>query len=125
MEPDANPIADWMESLEKVRREVPDDVLVLPAHGDCFRGLHARIDSLVAGQERASDRLLAALAEPRRAVDVFGALFSRPISESSPALLGMATGESLACLNHLMHAGQVERSIDADGIAWYHAVAGV
>ena len=37
----------------------------------------------------------------------------------------MATGESLACLNHLMHAGQVERSIDADGIAWYHAVAGV
>jgi glyoxylase-like metal-dependent hydrolase (beta-lactamase superfamily II) len=122
MEPDANPMADWMESLEKVRREVPDDVLVLPAHGDCFRGLHARIDSLVAGQERANDRLLAALAEPRRAVDVFGALFSRPISESSPALLGMATGESLACLNHLMHAGLAERSIDGEGIAWYRAI---
>jgi glyoxylase-like metal-dependent hydrolase (beta-lactamase superfamily II) len=113
-----------MESLEKVRREVPDDVLVLPAHGDCFRGLHARIDSLVAGQERANDRLLAALAEPRRAVDVFGALFSRPISESSPALLGMATGESLACLNHLMHAGLAERSIDGEGIAWYRAIPG-
>jgi glyoxylase-like metal-dependent hydrolase (beta-lactamase superfamily II) len=124
MEPDANPMADWMESLEKVRREVPDDVLVLPAHGDCFRGLHARIDSLVAGQERANDRLLAALAEPRRAVDVFGALFSRPISESSPALLGMATGESLACLNHLMHAGLAERSIDGEGIAWYRAIPG-
>ncbi|WAT86764.1 MBL fold metallo-hydrolase [Delftia acidovorans] len=124
MEPDANPMADWMDSLEKVRREVPDDVLVLPAHGDCFRGLHARIDSLAAGQERANARLLAALAEPRRAVDVFGALFSRPISESSPALLGMATGESLACLNHLMHAGQVERSIDGEGIAWYRAMPG-
>src|SRR2546429_1267490 len=45
-----SPMADWMDSLEKVRREVPDDVLVLPAHGDCFRGLHARIDSLAAGQ---------------------------------------------------------------------------
>ncbi|MGE8454658.1 MAG: hypothetical protein ACN6OP_29410, partial [Pseudomonadales bacterium] len=55
-------------------------------------------------------------------VDVFGALFSRPISESSPALLGMATGESLACLNHLMHAGQVERSMDDQGVAWYQAM---
>ncbi|MDR0225246.1 MAG: MBL fold metallo-hydrolase [Burkholderiaceae bacterium] len=121
MEPEANPMADWLASLDKVRREVPDDVLVLPAHGECFRGLHARIDALVAGQQRANDRLLAALAEPRRAVDVFGALFSRPISESSPALLGMATGESLACLNHLMHAGQVERRMDEAGTAWYQA----
>jgi len=38
------------------------------------------------------------------------------------ALLGMATGESLACLNHLLHRGEVRREIDADGLAWYQVV---
>jgi glyoxylase-like metal-dependent hydrolase (beta-lactamase superfamily II) len=46
IEPDANPMADWMASLDKVQARVPDDVLVLPAHNDCFHGLHARIDAL-------------------------------------------------------------------------------
>ncbi len=120
-EPDADPMAEWLASLARLKREVPADVLVLPAHGECFRGLHARIDALAAGQQRALERLVAALAMPKRAVDVFGALFSRPVSEANPALLGMATGESLACLNYLLHTGQVERDIDADGVAWYRA----
>ena len=121
LEPDANPMADWLDSLAKLRREVPEDVLVLPAHGECFRGLHARIDALASGQHRSLDRLAAALATPKRAVDVFGTLFARAIDESSPALLGMATGESLACLNYLVHAGRVERSTDDKGVAWYGA----
>jgi glyoxylase-like metal-dependent hydrolase (beta-lactamase superfamily II) len=118
-EPDANPMADWYASLAKIKREVPDDVLVLPAHNECFHGLHVRLDSLLQGQERAFDRLRRTLAEPRRAIDVFGALFARSIAESDVALLGMATGESLACLNYLLHRGEVDRQIDADGVAWY------
>ncbi|WP_179404724.1 MBL fold metallo-hydrolase [Burkholderia guangdongensis] len=124
IEPDADPMSEWLDSLAKVKRVVPDDVLVLPAHGECFRGLHARIDALAASQQRALDRLVGALATPKRAVDVFEALFSRPIGESATALLGMATGESLACLNHLLHQGRAERSIDADGVAWYRATDG-
>jgi hypothetical protein len=31
----------------------------------------------------------------------------------------MATGESLACLNYLMHRGEVTREADADGVNWY------
>jgi len=121
LEPEANPMRDWLTSLEKIKHAVDDDVLVLPSHGGCFRGLHARIDALARGQQHALERLLATLAQPRRAVDVFGALFARPISESSFALLGMATGESLACLNYLMHAGQVRRTFDDAGVAWYAA----
>jgi hypothetical protein len=74
---------------------------------------------LSAGQQRAFDRLKAALDTPRRVVDVFGALFARPIDESTPMLLGMATGESLACLNYLMHSGRVECTLDGVGVAWY------
>jgi glyoxylase-like metal-dependent hydrolase (beta-lactamase superfamily II) len=123
-EPDADPMANWLESLVKLKREVPDDVLVLPSHNECFRGLHARIDSLAAGQERALERLRRSLAEPKRAVDVFAALFARSIAETNVGLLGMATGESIACLNHLVQRGEAGREVDADGIAWYRLLGG-
>lgn len=117
-EPENNPMADWYCSIEKIKREVPDDVLVLPAHNDCFRGLHARLDYLKATQDHALARLALRLNEPRRAIDVFEALFGRPIDESDMALFGLATGESLACLNYLVCRGEVEKEV-RDGVAWY------
>ncbi|MEO8281643.1 MAG: MBL fold metallo-hydrolase [Ideonella sp.] len=119
IEPDADPMSDWLASLDKLQREVPDDVLVLPSHNECFRGLHQRLDALRDGQQRALSRLRNVLIEPKRAVDVFGALFNRPISEADTQLLGMATGESLACLNHLRRLAEVSRTYDDDGVAWY------
>ena len=120
-EPDADPMRDWLESLAKIRGEVPDDVLVLPAHNECFRGLHARLDYLAESQLRTLDVLREAVRQPRRAVDVFAALFGRAIDESDAGLLGLATGESIACLNHLMHRGELRRTFDAAGVAWYQA----
>lgn len=119
VEPDADPMADWLASLAKLKREVPDDVLVLPSHNECFRGLHARIDRLQHGQERSLDRLRNALKTPKRAVDVFTSLFARSIAESDVPLLGMATGESLACLNYLRHRGEIACDVADDGVAWY------
>jgi glyoxylase-like metal-dependent hydrolase (beta-lactamase superfamily II) len=117
-EPDADPLSDWIESIAKLRDSVPDDVLVLPSHGEPFRGLHARLDRLAAGHRKSLDRLRRSLAaEPRRAIDVFGALFARPIE--GPDLLGMATGESLAHLNHLLARGEAARAPDADGVWRY------
>ncbi|MGH6625776.1 MAG: MBL fold metallo-hydrolase [Burkholderiaceae bacterium] len=117
-EPDADPMGDWLASLDKLRREVPDDVLVLPSHNEPFRGLHARLDYLARSQHQALDRLRRALAEPKRAVDVFGELFGRPIG-SEPNLLGMATGESVAHLNYLLHRDEAVKEVGADGVAWY------
>jgi hypothetical protein len=99
---------------------VPDDVLVLPAHNEPFHGLHARIDHLIAGHERGLTRLRALIAEPKRAVDVFHALFRRRIDGG---LLGLATGESLAHLNCLIARGQATRRRDEAGVDWYRAVA--
>jgi glyoxylase-like metal-dependent hydrolase (beta-lactamase superfamily II) len=119
VEPDANPMADWYASNEKLKRLVPDDVLVLPSHNDCFRGLHARLDYLNASQDRSLDRLRRSLGTPKRATDVFGALFARPIGETDVAQMGLATGESLACLNYLMSRGEVKRELRDDGVFWY------
>ncbi len=119
IEPEADPMADWFASLDKLEREVPDDVLVLPAHNECFRGLHARLRRLRRGQERSFDRLRRALGEPRRAVDVFGALFAREITQANHGLLGLATGESIACLNYLLFRGEILRELRDDGVYWY------
>ncbi|WP_421739348.1 MBL fold metallo-hydrolase [Caulobacter sp.] len=115
-EPEADPLSDWLTSLAKVKAVVPDSVLVLPAHNDPFHGLHARIDHLINGHERGLSRLEKKIAEPKRVVDVFGALFARPIGSD---LLGMATGEALAHLNCLVGRGLATRRTDADGVAWY------
>ena len=36
-----------------------------------------------------------------------------------PAVLGMATGESLACLNYLLHRGEAKIELDETGVARY------
>ena len=118
IEPGANPMADWLASLARLRSRVPDDVLVLPAHNECFRGLHARLAHLQADQHAALDGLRALLAEPRRVVDVFGALFRRPIPHDDASLLGMATGEAVACLNYLLARGEAAAQL-RDGVTWY------
>jgi glyoxylase-like metal-dependent hydrolase (beta-lactamase superfamily II) len=116
-EPEADPLADWLASIASTRERVPDEVLVLPSHNEPFRGLHARLAQLDAWHERVLGRLLEALREPRRAVDVFEVMFRRPIGLE---LLTFATGESLAHLSCLVHRGQVVREL-ADGVAWYRA----
>ena len=48
---------------------------------------------------------------------MFGALFARPIEGTE--LLGMATGESLAHLNHLVARGEAVRELAPDGTLRY------
>ena len=120
-EPEADPLGDWIDSLTHLRATLPGDLLVLPAHGEPFLGLHARLDRLVGGHTKGLERLKRSLSEPKRAIDVFGALFARPIGGDSD-LLGMATGESLAHLNHLRALGQVVREADASGVQHYRVV---
>lgn len=118
-EPDADPLGDWLASIERLRSTLGDGLLVLPAHNDPFRGLHARLDRLAAGHRRGLERLRRSLAErPKRAIDVFGALFARPI-DSQGELLGMATGESLAHINYLVARGEAVSELGEDGIRRY------
>ena len=117
-EPDANPLGDWLTSLTRIKGEVPDDVLVLPAHNYPFRGLHARLGQLIDGHVADLDKLQDLLAEPKRVIDVFGALFRRPINGK---LLGMATGEAIAHLNYLVVTGRATRDTDSGGVNWWRA----
>ncbi len=117
-EPDADPLADWFDSLAYLERTVPDDVLVLPAHNEPFTGLHSRLHSLAHGHRLALERLRKALAQPQRVIDLFGVLFARNVF-GDPHLLGMATGECIAHLNHLLARDEIVVERDDDGIDRY------
>lgn len=115
-EPDADPLGEWLGSLERMKSVFPDDVLVLPSHGEPFRGVQARLDALIRGHMTALRRLERTLQTPKRAVDVFSALFARPVGDG---VRGMATGEAIAHLNYLLRRGRVSRTRDADGVDWW------
>jgi glyoxylase-like metal-dependent hydrolase (beta-lactamase superfamily II) len=113
-EPDADPLGDWLHSIDKLR-SIPDQVLVLPSHGEPFTGLHARLDTLARGHRDQLASLHARLAEPQRAVDCFTLLFGRKIEDHS---IGLATGEAMAHLRHLEVEGRAVREI-RDGVHWF------
>jgi glyoxylase-like metal-dependent hydrolase (beta-lactamase superfamily II) len=108
-EPEADPLGDWLASIEALRAIHPD-TLVLPAHNEPFRGLHDRLDQLAADHRDKLDRLQDFLAEPRSAFASFPALFNRPIGSGE---IQMATGEALAHLNWLARRGHAEVLKDA------------
>ncbi len=115
-EPEADPLGDWLVSLERMKTVFPDEVLVLPSHGEPFYGVQARLDALIRGHELSLKRLEKTLQTPKRAVDVFGSLFARAVGDG---VRGMATGEAVAHLNYLLHRGRVSRIRDADGVDWW------
>ncbi len=118
-EPGANPLGDWIDSLRSLKERLPEDVLVLPAHGKPFRGAHGRLDELIKEHLDGCDALLELCAEPKRALDTFPALFKSKITDSN---LIMATGEAVAHLNYLVFEGEIEYETDADGVRWYRRV---
>ena len=117
-EPEANPVEDWILSCHKLIKVLPEDVLVLPAHGRPFLGAHKRLNALIQHHETSLEKLHRALVKPKRAVDVFDILFKREIDDGN---LIMATGESLGHLNCLIYRGLAKKYIDK-GQCWYEQI---
>ncbi len=116
-EPEADPLGDWLQSIDKLLALLPDDLLVCPAHGEPFYGLHVRLRALRDEHHMRLDRLTAALSTPLRAVDCFAMLFNREITSANNDL---ATGEATAHLRRLERDGRARREI-RDGVHFYHA----
>ncbi len=113
-EPEADPVAEWLESCEHLAGFARDGQLVLPGHKLPFTGLPTRIAQLIDNHHGALDRLAAALDRPRTAADCFEVMFRRKIGGSE---YGLALVEAMAHLNHLYLAGHLERTQGYDG-AW-------
>lgn len=118
VEPEANPLGDWLASLRRFRN-LPDSLLVLPAHERPFRGLHHRLGQLQQHHDAHLEALVAALDEPRTVAELRPTLFPR-IRGSFDLL--MAIGETLAHINFLRDEGILTRTLH--GEAWRFSLAG-
>jgi glyoxylase-like metal-dependent hydrolase (beta-lactamase superfamily II) len=123
-EPDADPLGDWLESCHRLRGHALPGHLVLPGHKLPFRGLGFRLTQLIDNHQHALARIEAELGRgPLTAVDIFPALFKRPIDAG---IYGLALGEAVAHMNHLLHSGRVtrEKAPDRDGARRFTLVGG-
>ena len=114
IEPEADPLSLWLASLTRLERLAPD-TLVLPSHQEAFSGLHLRTRELSEHHHRKLNATRGHLHELDRATafEVMQKLFPRrrgPIDDL------LALGETLAHLSWLVHAGEVLRQLDSDGV---------
>jgi len=112
-EPEANPLRLFLTSLERYR-ELPEDVLGLPAHGKPFHGVHTRVRQL---QDHHRDRLAELLAactqRPHTAAEALPILFKRALDLHQ---MTFAMGETIAHLHLLWFSGQLQRRLGEDGV---------
>ena len=117
-EPEANPLAQWFDSLRRFM-EFPEDTLLLPAHNTPFRGLQSRLKYLISHHQ---DHLLAleeACADNKTAAELMPILFKRKLDSSQ---IQMAIGECVAHLNFLLQEKRLTRTIDHRGVYQYRVI---
>jgi len=100
VDPDGDPLGYYLRSLRELRRDIGDDVLVLPGHNLPFYGLHARIDELIAHHQARCDRILQACRSgPKSAAELIPFVFARTFD---PHQMGFAFSEVLAHVNYML-----------------------
>ena len=113
-EPESNPLRLYLDSIIRMKAALPADVLVLPSHGRPFKGLHTRVDQLVAHHdERLADVITACTEAPQCAADLLMILFRRHLDLHQTTF---AMGESVAHLHLLWLEGRLVRTLGTDGI---------
>ena len=116
-EPEADPVAEWLESCRAFQPHALEDHFVLPGHKLPFVGLPTRLEQLIDNHVGALARLEEALATPKTAVECFKPVFKREIVGGQ---YGLALVEAMAHCLHLWHAGRVTRTLRDDGAWLWH-----
>lgn len=116
-EPEADPLGEWLESCRRLRDIAAGGELVLPGHKLPFHGLRFRLTQLIENHEEALTRIEGALGNgPMTAAQAFPAIFKRQIGQAE---YGLALGEAVAHMNHLLHRGRVTRQETPSGALLY------
>lgn len=116
-EPDTDALQDQFDALDRIG-QLPADTLVLPAHGEPFFGLQARLSELRrhhAGRLRALESGLGAGISAYRGLPL---VFSREMPLSAARI---PVAEVHALLRHLERQGRARSSIDSSGVRLFAA----
>lgn len=117
MQPGADPLSQYRDSLRELMETIPPDVLVLPSHRRPFHGLHQRARELDAHHEDRCARIAAACrSAPLTCAQIVPVIFHRALDSHQ---LGFAVGEAQAHLNHMMAKGMLAVEPGKDGVYAY------
>jgi glyoxylase-like metal-dependent hydrolase (beta-lactamase superfamily II) len=115
--PQADALRWFLDSLDDMARDIPDETLVLPSHGLPFIGVQARVEALQSHHEERLQALEDSCEQaPQSAAELLDVLFNRALDTHQTMF---AMGEAIAHLNYLEQAGRLSRSIGADGVIRY------
>jgi glyoxylase-like metal-dependent hydrolase (beta-lactamase superfamily II) len=104
MDPDGDPLGLYLRSLDRLKRRLPEDVLVLPGHNLPFVGLRIRAEELTAHHEaRCMAIVEACRVGPKTVAELVPVIFGRKID--NPHQLVFAFGEALAHVNRIIRDG--------------------
>ena len=120
VEPDEDPLGEYLRDLKALRATVPEDVLVLPGHGLPFHGLHTRIDELIAHHGQRCGRIAEGCQQrPLSVADLVPALFDRALDAHQT---GFAFGEVMAHVNYMLERGELRRETGHDKVHRYRSI---
>ncbi|GEA05812.1 Zn-dependent hydrolase [Alteromonas sp. KUL42] len=114
-EPDANTLKDYLDTLPQFY-DLPEDVIVLPAHKLPFVGLHERVEELIAHHNEHIDALLVACQKPQTVVSLLPVMFKRKLGVRN---MVFAVAECIAHLNYLISKGLLARRLNDLGVYEY------
>jgi glyoxylase-like metal-dependent hydrolase (beta-lactamase superfamily II) len=121
VDPEGDPLGYYLRSLNALKTDISDDVLVLPGHNLPFYGLHARIEELIGHHRSRCDLILdACRAAPRSAAELVPFVFSRNFD---PHQMGFAFSEVLAHVNYMLRHRELKPIATTDGIGRVVATA--
>lgn len=113
-QPDGNPLMLFLRSIARYA-ELPAETLVLPSHGQPFRGLRERVAQLEEHHRLRLCELRDVCDTPKAAAEVLATLFRRTLDTHQ---MFFAMGEAMAHLHYLHEAGELT-SAEADGLIRY------
>lgn len=100
---DPDPLASFLDSFEGLAALEPEP-LVLPSHGDVFRGLRRRLAALAAHHAETLEEVEGLVSAPTTAAELAGRLYRGPLD---PLNRSLALGETLAHLHYLAGRGRI------------------
>lgn len=112
----ANPLTEYLQSLERIRRMDPE--MALPAHGRVITGVAARLEAIREQHRQRSRAILAALNRPKTINELVPAIFPNDLDPQDKRLAIMEIG---AHLQWLQTEGQVAEATSSHPRQWLKA----
>jgi glyoxylase-like metal-dependent hydrolase (beta-lactamase superfamily II) len=117
MDPEGDPLGIYLRSLASLKREIPEDALVLPGHNLPFVGLHTRVGELAAHHEERCRAIEDACREaPHTTADLVPVVFHRAIDD--PHQMGFAFSEVLAHVNYMLRENRLQQVPGSAGVVF-------